>query len=310
MSDELDTRLEARAGQILQLLSEPTWRPSRWSLRNPEVRKSLDRLFTAIRDTERLRRAGSLRPEHEQALESLLLAPADLRTLSADALGLLLENVDQVLVDAGDERFVEAMLEIEYARDAYEGGGPIPTWSTIHGEERPTDLDDAKRRLALLLRARHSLYTLRRARETAKALRLLWLSPVLAALVVAFIALADWVADDASWREGLLVAVAGALGATLAAAFRLRDALPRLGDLRTFWYAFALQIPLGAAAGLVLWIVLESGVVDVAGGEGWAVPAVLAFVAGFSEPFLLKTVERIAGDGQEDEDKPAADRPG
>jgi uncharacterized membrane-anchored protein len=90
--------------------------------------------------------------------------------------------------------------------------------------------------------------------------------------------------------------VAGATGATVASAFRLRDALARLSALRTFWPAFALQLALGAAAGLFLWTVLESRFVDVGpDGEDWAIAVALAFVAGFSEPFVLKTVERIAG---------------
>ncbi len=301
MSDPLDERLEERARQILALLANKRpFRPRR--LRSPEYRKNLDRLYTAIRDTQRLRRAGRLESDDEEQLERLLLAPDQPTDLNSDALGLLLEGVDQQLVDAGDRQLVDSLLEIEYARDRYEGGGPIPTWSTIHGETRPADLDDAKLRLSKLLRARHSLYALRRAREGTRATRLLWLSAILGALVVAFIGLADWVDDDASWRKGLLVAVAGAMGASLAAGLKLRDTLPRLSDLRTFWYAFSLQLPLGAVAGLVLWAVLESGFVEFGGsGETWAVATVLAFAGGFSEPFLLKTVERITGAGGDDE---------
>jgi len=55
-------------------------------------------------------------------------------------------------------------------------------------------------------------------------------------------------------------------------------------------------------AGLFLWTVLESRFVDVGGdGEDWAVSVALAFVAGFSEPFLLKTIERIAGGGEDEQ---------
>lgn len=300
MSDELDTRLEARAAKIVELLADLRVRRSR-RLRSPEFRKNLDRLYIAIRDTQRLRRAGSLRSHHEIDLERLLLSPEDLTSLNSDALGLILEGIDQVLVDAGDETLLDALLAIEYVRDQDEGGGSIPTWSTIHGDARPTDLDDQKRRLSKLLRARHSIYVLRRAREGTRAVRLVWLAPMLAALVAAFVVFADWI-SDASWREGILVSVAGAMGATLAAARKLRDALARLSGLRTFWYAFALQLTLGAVAGLFLWTVLESRFVDVGGaGEDWAVAVALAFVAGYSEPFLLKTIERIAGGGTDDD---------
>jgi hypothetical protein len=315
--DRLDARLDARARAILELLSEPARRPARWFLRNPELRKNLDRFQTAIRDVQRLRRAGLLEQEHEEALVALLLSDKKPETYNADSLGLLLESVDQLIVEAGDAKLVSSLLEIEYARDASEGGGDIPTWSTLFPDRLAasqdfaegknlgeTELAEARRRLSMLLRARHSVYALRRARSTTKAVRLLWLTPALTALVVALIVLAGWVADDAGWGEALLVAVAGAVGATLAATFKLRDTLPRLGDLRTFWYTFPLQIPLGAVAGLFLWIVLESGLVDVAGSSDWAVAAALAFAAGFSEPFLLKTVERIVGEKDEKLEKP------
>jgi hypothetical protein len=300
---DLDERLVARADEVVALLADKRWDRPR-HLRSPEYRKNLDRIFTAVRDAERLRRAGLLTPEHEEQLMGLLAFPEELTTRNSDALGLILESVDQVLVDAGDDKLLDALLAIEYVRDEDEREGRIPTWSTVHGEARPTELADKKERLSKLLRVRHSIYALRRAREGTRATRLVWLAPILLALVAAFVVVAAWVADDVSFGEVLLVALTGAMGATLAAAFKLRDALARLGDLRTFWYAFAPQIPLGAVAGLFLWIVLESGVVEVAGtGDDWAVAAALAFVAGFSEPFLLKTVERIAGGGADEKKK-------
>jgi hypothetical protein len=324
VSDELDGRLEVRAGQIMVLLSKPTLRPPGSGLGNPEFRKNLDRLAVAVRDTQRLRRDGVLTKEQAEALGPMLLEPEDLTTLNADSLGSTMETVDQQLVDAGDAQLLCSLLEIEYARDAYERGGAVPTWSTLFGEERlavsadfaagkevsKPALDEARRHLSLLLRARHSLYALRRAREGTKAVRLFWLAPILLVLVAVFIVVADWVADETSWREPLLVAVAGALGATLASVFNLREAIPRLGDLRTFSYTFPLQIPLGAVAALFLWIVLESGIVDVAGdGDDWAVSAALGFVAGFSEPFVLKTIEQIAGGASEEQPADGAEQP-
>jgi hypothetical protein len=300
VSDELPERLAARADEVVALLADTRWN-RHLHLRSPEYRKNLDRVFTAIRDAERLRRAGTLKSHHDEQLERLLLFPENLTARNSDALGLILESVDQVLVDAGDDKLLDALLAIEYVRDEDEREGPIPTWSAVHGDARPTELADKKERLSKLLRVRHSIYALRRAREGTRATRLVWLAPILLALVAAFVVVAAWVSDDAGFGEVLLVAVTGAMGATLAAAFKLRDALARLGDLRTFWYAFAPQIPIGAVAGLFLWIVLESGVVEVAGtGDDWAVAVALAFVAGFSEPFLLRTVERIAGGGADE----------
>jgi hypothetical protein len=298
VSDTLDERLENRAAAIVDLLAVKPERDS--PLRDAEFRKNLGRLYMAIRETQRLSRARSL-GQREAQLKQLLLARDDFMDLNADALGLMLETIDEELVEAGDERLLDALLATEYVRDADERGGPVPTWSTIHGGARPTDLDEQKRMLLTLLRARHSIYALRRAREGARADRLVLLAPALAALVVAFVALTAAI-SDASWRVGLLAAVAGATGATVAAAFKLRDALARLSALRTFPSAFALQTALGAAAGVFLWTVLESRFVDIGGeGEDWAAAVALAFVGGFSEPLLLKTIERIAGGGTDDD---------
>jgi hypothetical protein len=225
----------------------------------------------------------------------------------------LLEEVDQALIAVGDESFLCSLLELEYARDEQEGGGDITTWRTLY-KRKPiaasveyangetvaaSALEEARRKLSVLYRTRQSLYGLARARSGTKAMRLVWLAPVMAGLAVALIIVIDLAADDASWRSGLLVAVAGALGATLSGALKLRDQLPRIASMRTFWYAFALQVPIGAVAGLFLWIVLESGLLEIAGQQGadWAVEAAVAFAAGFSEPFVLKTVERITGGG-------------
>jgi hypothetical protein len=278
--------------------------------RNPELRKNLERMHTAIADARWLEREGNLDAEDRTVLGELLeREPPN----SSDALGELLEEVDQALIAVGDESFLCSLLELEYARDEQEGGGDITTWRTLY-KRKPiaasveyangetvaaSALEEARRKLSVLYRTRQSLYGLARARSGTKAMRLVWLAPVMAGLAVALIIVIDLAADDASWRSGLLVAVAGALGATLSGALKLRDQLPRIASMRTFWYAFALQVPIGAVAGLFLWIVLESGLVEIAGQQGadWAVEAAVAFAAGFSEPFVLKTVERITGGG-------------
>ena len=309
-SDEFHSALRARSQEILARLALSGWRLwDRTVPRNPELRKNLERMHTAIADARWLERQDKLDADARAVLAELLQRepPA-----SSDALGELLEEVDQALIGVGDQSFLCALLEVEYARDEQEGGGDITTWRTLYRKKpiaasveyadgetvSATALEEARRKLAMLYRSRQSLYGLSRARSGAKAMRLVWLAPVMATLALALIIVVDVAAADASWRSGLLAAVAGALGATLSGALKLRDQLPRIASLRTFWYAFALQVPIGAVAGLFLWIVLESGLVDIAGqGDDWAMVAAVAFVAGFSEPFVLKTVERIAGAG-------------
>jgi hypothetical protein len=138
-------------------------------------------------------------------------------------------------------------------------------------------------------------YALTRARTMTKAKRLLLVVPVLLPVLIAVVVLADAVSKSVTWREGSLAAVAGALGATLSSGYALRDQLPRIGQLRAFGYVFAAQAPLGAAAGVFLWIVVASGLITVAHSDDSLVRGAVAFVAGFSEPFVLSTVARIAG---------------
>ncbi|MGH3035800.1 MAG: hypothetical protein ACRDMU_01335 [Gaiellaceae bacterium] len=309
-SDEFHSALRARSQEILARLALSGWRVwDRTVPRNPELRKNLERAHTAIADARWLERQGKLDAEARALLAELLQREPP---TSSDALGEQLEEVDQALIAVGDQSFLCALLEVEYARDEQEGGGEITTWRTLYRKKpiaasvkyadgetvSPAALEEARRKLSMLYRCRQSLYGLSRARSGAKAMRLVWLAPVMAVLAVALIIVVDVAAADASWRSGLLAAVAGGVGATLSGALKLRDQLPRIASLRTFWYAFALQVPIGAVAGLFLWIVLESGLVDIAGqGDDWAIVAAVAFVAGFSEPFVLKTVERIAGGG-------------
>ncbi|HXV57068.1 MAG TPA: hypothetical protein VD704_04300 [Gaiellaceae bacterium] len=305
-SESFDETLDGRARSVLARLALSGWKPSTRVPRNPEQRKSLERLYTALAEARRLDREGKL----DEAQRRTLLRTLDVDPPNhPDAFGQLLESVDQALVAAGDEAYVCGILEIEYARDQAERGGTVVTWSALYGadplpasqrfrdgETVPEDeLREARRKLAVLYRARQSLYGLHRARAGMKAMRLLYLGVVMAALAAALVAAVAVAAEEADAWDGLLAAAAGALGATMSAAFKLRDQIPRLSVLRTFWYAFALQLALGAAAGLFLWMVLESGIVEIGNGEGWAVTGAAAFAAGFSEPLLLKTVERILG---------------
>lgn len=303
--------LDMRAKGILDLLARSGWKIwDRRVPRNPEQRRSLERLYTATSETTRLEREGTM--DADGASRRALFALLDFEPPnSPDALGQLLEEVDQLLIAVGDAQYVCSLLQVEYVRDQTEQSPEIVTWSMLYRTKpiqasvdfaagQPVSVEamaEARHKLSALYRARQFHYALARARVGMRAMRLLWLAPVMALLVIALIILVDVVAADLSWRVGLLVALAGALGASLSGAYKLRDQIPRLITLRTFWYAFALQLALGAVAGLFLWIVLLSGFVDLTTpGPEWAVDGAVAFVAGFSEPWVLKTVARIVGD--------------
>lgn len=267
-------------------------------LADPELRKNLERLYRAMGDARRLGLG-----EHARRDLLALLTDVDPATLNHDASGALMAAVDELLISHGDAQLLSQVLVSEYDRDRVDARTPVVTWRDVY-EERiepatlsdPAKLESARSHLLDLYRARAMSYGLERTRSMARARRLLLLAPVLFVLVAVLIVTLDVVVAGVSWRGALLAAVAGAVGATLSGAFRLRDQAPRVSDLRAFWYVFAVQPLIGAVAGLFLLLVLLSGIVTVAAnGNEWATRAAVAFVAGFSEPFLLATVGRVAG---------------
>lgn len=295
--DDLDARTRQVELEARNLLRRPSWWPLA-RLADPELRKNLERLYRAMGDARRLR----LDHESKRELLGLLedLVPA---TLNHEASGALMEAVDELLIRNGDAAFLLQVLVAEYDRDSIDAKHPVATWSKVGNDRiphtRPWDdetRERARSQLLALYRARAMSYGLERTRSMARARRLLFLAPVLFVLVVALIPIIDVVVARVSWRGGVLAALAGAVGATLSGAFKLRDQAPRVSEMRVFWYAFAVQPLIGAVAGLFLLLVLLSGIVTIADTSNvWATRGAVAFVAGFSEPFLLKTVGRIAG---------------
>jgi hypothetical protein len=83
-----------------------------------------------------------------------------------------------------------------------------------------------------------------------------------------------------------------------------------MNDLRGMRNWMFVQPWVGAAAALAILAVLASGIVKLPGAQSglqsWAGLAAYGFVAGFSEPFFLGVVARIAGV----HDSEASTRPG
>ena len=113
--------------------------------------------------------------------------------------------------------------------------------------------------------------------------------------VVLVLAIDAAAGEDEVWRQIFVAGAAGALGATLAGTMKIRDDLRELDDLRSFWPAMRVQPLVGATAGLIVLLVVETGTLDGGGESGsWAGRALVAFAAGFSEPFFLGLVRRVA----------------
>lgn len=113
-----------------------------------------------------------------------------------------------------------------------------------------------------------------------------------------------------------LVAFAGAVGSVLSRAYRLgkqplhaetgiKTEEPPLGirALISEWKVFVAQPVIGAAAALIFYLVFSSGMLRI-GSAGELIPAnyaLIAFLAGFSEPFftgIIEKVESIVGESR------------
>ena len=306
---------EGYAGKLNDLLSQPSRVPWR-GVWDPEVRKHVNRICIAIDNAERLHEAGVFKKHRaEQRLRALLgVEPDLLRDL--DVALEVNERWDQLLIEVGDVDFIFSLLESEHARG--DTGTTVLTWRTLYGADEPESLTQylngedvsekglaaARHGLAALSRTRLNQYLLYRARAKMKGRVLLWLAMALAVLVGLF-ALTIAIAESGStWSDLLLAGVAGAVGATMSGTFKLRDQIVSLNALREFKAIAVVQPLLGAAAALFLLLVLESGLVQIGEGDlDWATLGAVGFVAGFSEPFFLGVVGRVAGI-EEDEKKP------
>ncbi len=113
------------------------------------------------------------------------------------------------------------------------------------------------------------------------------------------------------WLLGL-VALAGATGSVLSRAVKLgkqplrsdastKTTEPPLGirSLLSGWKVFFAQPVIGATAAVILFLVLSAGLVRFGSDESPdpALYAVLAFLAGFSEPFFVGILDKVAGQG-------------
>jgi hypothetical protein len=280
--------------------------------RNPELTKALGHVQTYMAEGRNLLdlddQDAPLRTVGVRQRSDDLLT-RDLRSLSIDSAWDLANELKQELLFLGDVSYVWTQLEYEAQRDKKpnmwhrwsdhlepsklqalleaRSNGPV---------DRPVQLD-AVRSLKKLYELRADAGIERRTRAEQKRRYLTLLIPILFTLLLALSAAIFEVGGGGMWKMIVLAASAAALGATLSGTLRVRDRLVELDDLRSFWPAMRIQPLIGATAGLFTLLVLESHAVklaDDAEPTPWAAWALFTFVAGFSEPFFLGLVRRVA----------------
>jgi hypothetical protein len=305
-----------------QLLVHSRWKPA--SSRHPERAKVLGLIQSELSEASRLLAAQSGRDcPAERELKALLLQNAEIRTV--DQGWELAARLKRLNLRFGrfDPAYVQSLLEYESAHT--EDQRHWHTWSKHFREQELLDLlqvyaaqavegkdrDRAVERLNSLYLKRAEAGRDRRARAALTDLYLQRLTLVLGPFLLGLgtIALVSTTGSHSVWRAFAVAALAGALGSTLSGVLRLRDQVLHMDELRTFKPALIVQPLVGASAGALVFLLLASraltlGTLD---PEAWPSPGVLGFAAGFSEPFFLGLVDRVAGlPGQRPETTPAA----
>lgn len=298
-----------------QLRTRPRWRRTVYSLPGRAIRRKL--LETIYERLTLLRSAlsewqtsppGAAAGEVCQAL-ALIETPIDERDAwqIADALSAVLPRVLPAASLAG-------ALWVERSRTPGRGAHWRDVFECDELDLLLADYDPGARRFATegvesLVRERlQQLRLVRndegrhsRARERTRGYHLRYLALVLFVFVGALASTPRLVSGaDASWLPSLetmlLVALAGGLGSTLSGALRVRT-LERITELQAMWGGLLAQIAIGAALAVVVVLVLETGLVSIGGADSTAKWLAIGFASGFSEPFALGILERVASPG-------------
>jgi hypothetical protein len=283
---------------------------------DPEFVKNLQIFLRLVVDADALylRAAHGLTGEAEQAaavkgrLEELrerITLPTDLPLTLELLLGRRFE-LERLLIELGDRTYLAGRLADVFD----EQPGTVGTWRSLYGDElprllpggvtrhpetaQPAGADEVvatRERLARLMRVKESQAHLVKARW---ALKRRVVGPTILVLLLAVAAFAAAVAgmvddDQALWSA----AAAGGAGAALGGLIRLRDEVTLGSRARQFWLFFLGQVVVGAAAGLLTFLVDDGGLVAVAGG-GAGVAAV-SFAVGFSEAAFVGLLTRLGG---------------
>jgi hypothetical protein len=274
----------------------------RWTadIADPEFKKNLKIFHRLVAEAVRI-----CSGDDHKALEARLDELTSLIDLPTDVpvtLDLLLVRrfeLERLLVEVGDEKYLRGRAADFYS----EGEGTVVTWERLVQQGRfpvgPPPLlaedggrhaaDQTRWMLAWLLAAKETQDLPLRARRELKLRALLVVLPLIV-VTTALFGLAIGTVDEAE-NGYLLAAAAGAAGAGLGGLLRLRDEVNLGAQIREFVPFFAGQLVVGAAAGLLVSVVVQAGIIRVGGGAGGL--AALGFVVGFSEAAFLGLISRV-----------------
>jgi len=254
-----------------------------------------------------------------QPLTSLLRQIEEPATLSSDAVWEVADALEMELVELGDDTYLYTLLK-EQQRSGNEWERYFPRDDLddlIDGTFRDDGGSKARSFLVRLLQARVDEYRRDRAKAQLRGNYLGCMAFFLAVLVVGFTTFFTLAARQAALHQPvdplcvlLLVLVAGAAGSILSRAIKLgkqplhaepdtkQDEVPLgiralIADKKTF----LAQSVIGATTALILFLVFQAGLIQI-GGVKELTPAaygLVGFLGGFSEPFVLGILDKVAG---------------
>jgi len=298
----------AAAPDLTELLAPARWAPLRRV--DPELRKALGVIQTRLSETRRLlglSKSDVTLRTNAAVRELTSLVQRDPGTLDIDGAWELAGALKRLNLRFGDREFLTSRLEYEQRRAS--AVGQWHGWNTHFDAQELVDLADAFKqrhataadhsravdRLTFLYLQREEAGRDRRARAALKRLYLTRLFFALFVLLAGFGVAVNVQTHWKVWEIVLLTVCAGGLGSTLSGVFKVRDQLVQLDELRSFWPAMRVQPLIGACGGLILFLVLTTHAISLgAVSNGWSGRGLIAFAAGFSEPFFLGIVERVA----------------
>jgi hypothetical protein len=301
--------IDALPLDLSQLLAPDRW--IRHGRTGAELRKVLGVIHAHLSETRRLlglpTTATPLR-DAPAVRELASLVQRDVSTLKIDGAWELAGDLKRLNLRLGDREYMTSRLEYEQRRAAVAGrwhgwnahfdAHELQLLLNAFKLREPTLAHHARAvdRLTFLYFQREESGRDRRARAELKKLYLTLLAPLLLLMLAGFGLAVNFVTHGRVWEALVLTACAGGLGSTLSGIFKVRDQLVRLEELRSFGPAMRVQPLIGACAGLIVFLALQSHAVSLGStaSSGWAGKGLLAFAAGFSEPFFLGIVQRVA----------------
>jgi hypothetical protein len=215
-------------------------------------------------------------------------------------------ELERLLIELGDRTYLAGRLADLYDEEP----GTVSTWRSLYGDELPpllpggvtrhpetvppagpTEVEATRERLARLMHAKESQAQAVKARWALKRRVAVPTILVLLLAVAAFAAAVSGLAadDQALWSA----AAAGGAGAALGGLIRLRDEVTLGTQARQFWLFFVGQVLVGVAAGVLVFLIDDGGLVAVAGGPAGV--AAVAFAVGFSEAAFVGLLTRLGG---------------